>query len=215
MAKRTNRVAWGLVVVLAGVMLGGVGLAVYYHLQRRHLNEALVEASYRGNTAAVRYLLSRGANVDAAFGDLQVSALFAAADQGHTEIVKLLLEHSASIDAKTNTGQTALSQAASTDETGVVVSLLIAKGAAVNTRDILGMTPLHYAAWRGMPTATRLLLDAGAEVNAKDNRGRSPLAIALDGQKLSSGKRTNEQRRLYPLFTKVVHLLKKAGGKPY
>jgi ankyrin repeat protein len=221
MTKRTNWVAWGLVALLGVVLLGGAGVTVYYQLRRQHLNDALMEAISQGNSSAVLRLLSAGADPNSravSITGVEVPALIAAADNGHTEIVQLLLERGASIDTKTTgrqmmSGQTALSQVAAGDKLGVMVGFLLAKGAAVNTRDDQRMTPLHYAAWRGNSAATRLLLKAGAEVNAVNVRGQTPLAFALKGQRLSSGKRTAEQRRVHPLFTATVQLLKQAGGK--
>lgn len=66
---------------------------------KQQLNEQLYEAVRKGDAAAVRSLLDKGADVNAKFR-YGATALFKAAERGHTEIVKLLLERGADAAVK-------------------------------------------------------------------------------------------------------------------
>jgi ankyrin repeat protein len=66
---------------------------------KQQLNEQLYEAVRKGDTAAVRTLLDKGADVNAKFR-YGATALFKAAERGHTEIVKLLIERGADVSVK-------------------------------------------------------------------------------------------------------------------
>src|SRR5437588_6754931 len=61
--------------------------------------EDLLAAAGKGDAAAVKALLAKGADVNArnAYG---ATALSFAADKGHLEVVKLLLQHKADVNAK-------------------------------------------------------------------------------------------------------------------
>jgi len=65
----------------------------------------------------------------------------------------------------------------------------------VNVQDNDGDTALHDAAKFGHTTVAQLLVDAGTDITLKNREGRDALAVATEHQK-----------------TKIVELLKKAGG---
>lgn len=94
----------------------------------------LMLAAFRGDAAAVRALLERGADVNARDKDGDTALMFAAY-KGHTEIVSLLLERGANVYARARNGWTAKRAAQSGLHTEVVILLRraeLAGGAAVS-----------------------------------------------------------------------------------
>jgi tetratricopeptide (TPR) repeat protein len=104
------------------------------------LNDRLIAAAGRGESAAIQPLLDKGANIEARNGDGE-TALILAAKYFWTGTVKVLLEKGANIEAKNNGGATALTQAACNDKAVSeneksnktdTVKLLVDKGADVD-----------------------------------------------------------------------------------
>jgi hypothetical protein len=124
------------------------------------LNDQLLQAAFKGDTAAVQQLLDKGANIEAhtEYGD---TALIYAATNGYTEVVTLLLAKGANIEAKDNDGDTALINAAIKGETEVV-KLLLAKGANIDAKDNKGETALTMAVSKGKTEVVKLLQEKGA-----------------------------------------------------
>ena len=78
---------------------------------KQELNDQMWEAVRKGDAAAVRALLDKGADVNARFR-YGSTALFKAAERGHVEIVKLLLARGADVSVKdTFYGATAMTWA--------------------------------------------------------------------------------------------------------
>ena len=67
----------------------------------------LLKACYRGHTATVDTLVSRGADVNAK-GQYNLTGLVWACGRGHYDIVELLLEHNVKVDAGDKFGTTCL-----------------------------------------------------------------------------------------------------------
>jgi hypothetical protein len=117
------------------------------------------DAARRGDVAAVRAALDKGAPVDATWRYGQ-TALFIAAGRGHTDVVRLLLERGAKADVKDSFyGMTALGGAAEKGNTEIVTMLLD----------------------KGAPGAEQLLLMAAGT-------GKAPLVKALAGRQGISPK---------------------------
>jgi len=76
------------------------------------------------------------------------------------------------------------------------VKLFLEHGAEVNAHDEQGRTALFYAAGRGFPTITLMLLDKGADPNLTDKFNKTAADYAIKADKMP-----------------VVELLKKHGAK--
>jgi ankyrin repeat protein len=159
------------------------------------LDRQLIAAAERGDVAAVKQLIAKGANVNAKDGK-QDSAFLIASARGQTEVVKLTLAAGADLKSTNRYGGTGLIPACHYGHLETVKLLLTTK-IDVNHVNNLGWTALLEAVilGDGGPTHTeivRQLLAHGAKPIA-DREGVTPLQHA--------------QRRS---FTQMVRLLEKA-----
>lgn len=168
MVKRTNRVAWGLSVVLA-VVLGGCGayaftqfLSIRRGFQQWSLDEHLRDAAILGDDlGAVRLLLAQGARVNAP-DERGSTALHIAVRSNKPAVVRVLLRHGARVNVANWYGETPLMGAADGGSTEIV-RLLLHNGAAVNAQDRDGGTALTRARERLHSAIVQLLHQAGAK----------------------------------------------------
>jgi ankyrin repeat protein len=153
---------------------------------------ALQSAARKGQVEIVKYLLSRGANVNSDAGEHSGTVLQAAASTGIWDLVELILEHHPTdlhaaivtaidaghdkiamaliylvIDLDTPNGETPL-QAASRKGNGELVKTLVGVSANVNAapKSYYGTTALQGAARYGNLETVRFLVEKGAEINA-------------------------------------------------
>ncbi len=148
------------------------------------LNEQLLAAARKGDTAEARALLEKGAPVNAKtrYGATPLSY---ACDRGNVEMVKLLLDRGADVKAKdTFYGATPMEWAAMKNH-AEVVRLLIQKGASKETA-------LDIAAGGGHTAVAKVALEAGSF---------SPEALSRSLVAATRGK-----------HTEIIDLLKKAGA---
>jgi ankyrin repeat protein len=143
-------------------------------------DKELLDATKRGDVAAVRSLLGEGADPNVSQGD-GMSALHLAAQEGNLDIVNVLLEAGATVGAKTRIGDYTPLHLASWGAHTSSVSALIEAGAnpgIVTTTS--GVTPLHLAAKATNGESTvRALLERGAPVDARESTyGQTPLIFA-------------------------------------
>ncbi len=129
-----------------GGVLGAVLAVAFLTAAVAPDDPALLDAARRGNVAAVRSLLSEGADPNAARGD-GMSALHLAAEGGSLEVVRVLIDAGARIEATTSIGgYTPLHVASANAHAPVVEALLDAgtdpKVVTTNT----GVTPLQQLA---------------------------------------------------------------------
>jgi ankyrin repeat protein len=149
----------------------------------------LIRAAKAGDTAVIRLLLDRGANVKAATAN-GVNAVMMAANVGTRE---------EDMTGRSKTQQNAIDS----------INLLLATGADINGSDTTGRTALHGAALWGLTDVVRLLHQKGANINQLDKRGYSPLDTA-EGKAGGFGfdGRAGVER---PDAAKVI---KELGGQP-
>ena len=145
--------------------------------------EPLFQAIQKGDTAAIKRLLSRGFNANAKDAE-GTPALMAAALYAGVDCVKLLLERGADPNARNAAGATALMWAI---PDLAKVKRLIEAGADVNARSTnLQRTPLLIAAsYPGAVPVLQLLVDHGADIHAKDRNhvhalGRAALSADVE-----------------------------------
>ena len=133
-------------------------------------------ACYGGHIELVKYLMTKGADMEAKFANGS-TALFWAIPEGHLDIVKLLIAEGADVGARQNDG-TSLLHIAAVSGQKEIAALLIDKGLDPNTKQNEGSNPLTYAVSRGHREVAELLIDRGADVNIQDNMGYSPVYVA-------------------------------------
>jgi ankyrin repeat protein len=144
----------------------------------------LMFAAERGDTAAGRALLERGANPELISYDLFVPAIYFAAARGHLEFVKLLVARRVKLEEIDGyQGGTALWRAAANGHLDVVVYLASA-GANVRFVTEFGkQTTLHAVAGHsGSTTVADFLLRKGVPINAQDHLGRTALMDAVENK---------------------------------
>jgi ankyrin repeat protein len=153
---------------------------------------ALVAATEANDTATIRLLLQKGADVNVA-GMFYEGAtggqtpLMNAASHGNVEVIKLLLAKGADVNATgtseglhVKNGQIALGTytpllLAASFGSADAVKLLLDAGAKLNVQDVRGMTPLMLAVAsdRADPSVIRMLLDRGADPGIRSKAGES------------------------------------------
>jgi len=152
-------------------------------------DDPLLEAAFRGDSAAVRAILDSGKDAKAhlaARDPAGMTALHRATWGGHPGIVALLLERGADPDEPDAGGQTPVSLAARWGR-GDIMALLLAKGGDVTQTDDLGRGPLHWAAHYGHLDVMRALLAHGLPVDAPAKTG-TPLHSAMSGGQIEAGR---------------------------
>jgi len=142
------------------------------------VQDLLYDAASKGDIAAIKDAISKGADVNKG-SMLGLLALETAARNGHIEAVKTLLDNGADINAQDVLfGFTALMSAASVENIDMM-KLLIEKGANLNIKSRVGdFTAIIYAADSGKTQAVKLLLDSGADANSKSTEGVTALIFA-------------------------------------
>jgi ankyrin repeat protein len=137
----------------------------------------VADAVMHGDGSAVRALLERKADVNAAQAD-GATALHWAVYRSDVNMVDLLIRAGADVKAANRFGATPLSLACENGDAAVVERLLKG-GADANEALPRGETPLMFAARTGKVDAMKVLLDHRANVNAKETlRGTTALMWA-------------------------------------
>ena len=140
----------------------------------------VADAAMRGDREAVRALVSRGADVNAAQGD-GMTALHWAADLGDADMAAILVQGGARVNAVTRLGAfTALHLAAESAHANVVKVLLDAGADPMAASTLGGEMPIHFAAQGGSVEALAAMLDRGADVDARSTSGQTPIMFAAD-----------------------------------
>jgi ankyrin repeat protein len=136
----------------------------------------LVDAARTGDKEALRSLLEKKADVNAAEGDGS-TALHWASYRDDTESADLLIRAGANVNAANDLGVTPLWTASLNGNTALVQKLLDA-GANPNVALARGETPVMVAARSGRTKVIEQLAAKGANVNACGGRGQTALMWA-------------------------------------
>jgi ankyrin repeat protein len=140
----------------------------------------VAQAAQRGDAAAAKSAIAKGADVNLAEGDGS-TALHWAAQRGDVALVKALLAAHANVKATTRIGAYTPLDLAAQNGNAEIINLLIKAGANVKAVTTTGATALHFAAQSGNPEAVEALLDHGADPNVRDARqGQTPLVFAAE-----------------------------------
>lgn len=140
----------------------------------------LHKACSSGNSEIVKFIIRRGAGVDAR-DFLGNTPLHVACSTRNEGAVKLLIEGGADVNQMTNTGETALHVACNFGEVGIL-RLLLETDIGIDVKDNDGRTPLHKAAMGGSQDAAEMLLQFGAAADVVDHWGQTPLHLCLSGK---------------------------------
>jgi len=153
--------------------------------EQEKLNEALLEASVRGNVEKVQELINKGANINAK-DNAGWTPLHHATAHKHDKTVKTLLQNRANPNAKDDDGWTPLHLASVGGEDKTVKTLLQNR-ADIHAKDDEWRTALHNASLNGHGEIVKLLLEhaekhGGIEklLNAVNNKGERAVDIAKD-----------------------------------
>ena len=147
---------------------------------------ALARAAGDGDAEGVRFLLSKGVDVNSTDRD-GLTPLQLAINQwpspradrqdpraiDQRKVVELLLTAGAQVEARGRNGARPLHHAAKFGRVDIA-ELLLARGAQVDARDEWDWTPLDWAASRGEAAMVEMLLAHGAEVRAKNKARHTP-----------------------------------------
>jgi ankyrin repeat protein len=137
----------------------------------------LTAAVKRGDTAAVRALLQKKADVNAPEAD-GTTALHWAAHRDDTATADVLIRAGAEVDAANRYGVRPIALAA-VNGNAAMIELLLEAGANPNLAQPEGETPLMTAARSGNALALQVLLAHGADVKARERwRGQDALTWA-------------------------------------
>ena len=141
------------------------------------LSRPLVDAAKRDDNAAIRSLLQKKADPNAAEAD-GTTALHWAAYRDDLEGADLLLKAGAKASAANDLGATPLWNASQNGSAAMVKKLLDA-GANPNAALLSGETPVMVASRSGYPEVVELLLAKGGNPNAHGTRGQTALMWAV------------------------------------
>jgi uncharacterized protein len=138
---------------------------------------ALVDAAKNADSATLRALLLKKADVNAAEAD-GTTALHWASYRNDVESADLLIRAGASVNATTDLGVTPLWSACLNGSEAMVRRLLDA-GANPNAALLRGETPLMVASRSGNPAVVEHLIARGANLDAHAARGQTALMWAV------------------------------------
>jgi ankyrin repeat protein len=169
----------------------------------QELSDALLAAAGKGDSAAVRALLDRGADPNAVPPPQSLNALESAVSKNHFDVVKILVDHGADLRPS---GDSVLGLAADKKHEAIT-RFLISRGLKVDDRDSRGATLLlKRFGYSPIPVdEIEFLLDLGANPNVRTEEGMTPLMIIAG----HSGYGNTESEQI----AKVMRMLIKHGAQ--
>lgn len=175
--------------VVAAISLGAMVLLSAAAPSRpdRATESPVADAMMRGDSVAVRVLLKRGMDANAAQPD-GMTALHWASARGDARLASMLMFAGARLEAATRNGNyTPLHLAAKAGRAAVVKTLLQAGANANAATTSGGATPLHFAAEQGNVESVAALIEKGAKVDAKETAfGQTPLMWAAASNRVGA-----------------------------
>ncbi len=195
----------GAITLFAAATLAVAGVAL-------RADSPIADAAMRGDTAAVKALVGKGADVNLAQGD-GMTALHWTALNGDVTTMNVLIGAGAKTSAVTRIGGfTPLHLAGERGQAGAVSRLLEA-GADPRAATVTGGQPLHLAAQAGTPDAVRALLEKGADANAVDKtHGRTPLVFAVSQNRIEAMKVLIAKGARVAETTTVIDFVQRSSG---
>jgi len=133
-------------------------------------------AAASGQTDVAKFLISKGADVNA-LNTVNQSILLYAAYFSNAEIIDTLIASGARLNDQDIFGRSALHYAARQRSVDALMSLIDHK-AELDIRDSMGETPLHFAIRWGYDDIAEMLIDGGADLKITTEDGRSYLHMA-------------------------------------
>jgi len=201
--KRMRKIGIAIVAILT-LLVGGLGWSTARMWRHAMLNQELLMAAGKGDTAGLKRALQRGADPNAPASSrtlspwerivqalrhrsaAQSTPALLVAMQGHSNLAEILLKHGADPNCHGVRGTPALMDAVATYDLRLVGELL-AHGAKPNAANADGDTALMWAAgerlsWGGHHydmSLVKMLLEYGADANAHNHQGQAPLMWAI------------------------------------
>ncbi|WP_375333842.1 ankyrin repeat domain-containing protein [Candidatus Tisiphia endosymbiont of Xenochironomus xenolabis] len=142
---------------------------------------ALWLASQQGHVDIVKWLIDKGADINAIRQSDGRTVLQAAICKEQLQVVECLIANGVNINKADKDGASPLYYSLQNDDElrHQISKILIDHAANINLSPSNDYTPLHMASWLANLPAVKMLLNAGASVNAVDDRGYTPLYSAL------------------------------------
>lgn len=172
-------------------------------MDKKQLNEELLESAIRGNLEKMKECLKNGADVNYQESIEGRTALIYACRndiaKNQFEMVETLIKHGADVNQCDKYNRTPLLYTAKEDKINInIVKLLVENGADVNIKDQMGYTALSWCIsdiFRMYePTnlnaleTMKYLISNGADVNVKNNFGETPLIISASYANIEASK---------------------------
>ena len=155
---------------------------------------ALLRAATNGQEAVVRFLVEKGADIEARSPN-NGTPLICASEGNYEAIVEFLLKNGARVNSEDQFGWNPLHRVTVNRGGEGVAQVLLTHGADVNARCSFQKTPLHHAIEKGNDSMVSFLLAAGADYEARDIAERTPLHTAIESR-----------------LENMVHILLEAGA---
>ncbi|KAL7946527.1 ankyrin repeat-containing domain protein [Trichoderma barbatum] len=196
-------------------MLVSEGHGTHEYITQWDLDTALLSASSAGKSETIRFLLDKGAGVDAEKATC-LHPLREASENGHAAVVRFMLEYEAAAAGLRDSAARKLAlHAAAKANHFDIIELLVRNGAEVdeytlkavvgisrdeehlleclqflldNSNDITKEAALCKAAFKGNWKAFELLLSRGADINAMGSSRGNPLHIACAAQDVDESR---------------------------
>lgn len=148
------------------------------------LDERLRRAAWADDVPLAKWLVRRGADVNAK-DDTEQSAYLIATSEGYLDLLRLTLRHGAKVDDKDSWNGTGLIRAAERGH-ALVVGELLRAGTDRNHVNRIGYQAIHEAVWLGedtpsYATTVRVLAAGGVQLGRRSpSAGLTPLQMARE-----------------------------------